>query len=253
MNRLLYALYCTAVTVSAFTAPRQRHPFLTMSLISLDAASATSDGDTMSLSLAKPLGIILEEMEEGKSSGVFVKEVNEGGSAFQYADLIRGCKLSAVQGQDVTQSSFDSVMDKIINAPATVELQVLVNKAKAEIETEAVDSKPSPASLEVGTPVTIVFQQPGSPDVQITAKVGDNLRTTLLDNGIELYQGLKQKLGNCGGGGQCTFCAVDLVQDDGWLERSEYEDNKLTRLGSKARLACLNNIQGPATLQKTSR
>merc|ERR1711865_948042 len=33
-------------------------------------------------------------------------------------------------------------------------------------------------------------------------------------------QGMKQKLGNCGGGGQCTFCAVDFVDSEGWNLRS---------------------------------
>ena len=78
--------------------------------------------------------------------------------------------------------------------------------------------------------------------------MGDNLRQTLLDNNVEVYRGLKKKLGNCGGGGQCTFCAVDFVESEGWEPRSEYEDSKIAKWPN-ARLSCLNNIQGPATIR----
>jgi len=61
--------------------------------------------------------------------------------------------------------------------------------------------------------------------------------------------GLKQKLGNCGGGGQCTFCAADFVGDsEGWSPRSDYEDQRLAKTPN-ARLTCLNNIQGPCTIR----
>jgi ferredoxin len=204
---------------------------------------------TTTLSLPKPLGLILEEVEEGQASGVFVASVSEVGSAATYAREIVGSKLLSVQGQAVTALGFDAVMDTIINAPATVELVF-----------DGKDSKLSSApttELAVGTIVKIVVlngSKDGSSNLEISnAKVGDNLRQTLLDNGFEVYQGLKQKLGNCGGAGQCTFCAMEFVESEGWLERSDYEDGKLGQRNPKARLACLNTIQGPATIQKAQR
>merc|ERR1712127_79981 len=109
-------------------------------------------------------------------------------------------------------------------------------------------------SYDVGAPVTITVQQPETkkPDITLNGKVGDNLRKTLLANGdIELYRGLKKKLGNCGGGGQCGFCAVELTDDEGvWGERSDYEAQRIGKNGSeKCRLACMNNIVGPATVR----
>jgi ferredoxin len=82
--------------------------------------------------------------------------------------------------------------------------------------------------------------------------VGDNLRKTLLSDGnIELYRGLKKKLGNCGGGGQCGFCAVELIDETGvWGTRSDYEAKKIGKNGNEnCRLACMNNIVGPATVR----
>jgi ferredoxin len=100
----------------------------------------------------------------------------------------------------------------------------------------------------VGTPVTIAVLEEGKPQTSIEAKVGDNLRQVLLDNKIEVYKGLKKKLGNCGGGGQCTFCAAEFVESEGWEPRSDYENQKLKK-NPNARLTCLNNIQGPATIK----
>ena len=135
--------------------------------------------------------------------------------------------------------AFDDVMDCIINAPSPVNIAF-------EVEDET--SPEEVASFTVGTAVSIKVIQEGSPEKIIEAKVGDNLRKTLLDNKIELYRGLKKKLGNCGGGGQCTFCAVDFVDSEGWQERSDYENQRIAKFPT-ARLACMNNIQGPATIK----
>jgi ferredoxin len=174
---------------------------------------------------------------------VFVKDIAEGGSAAQYQDKIIGAKLSTVQGIDVTSLTFDSVMELIVEAPETVQLQLFVKE---------IIQAPPPMVFKEGSTVTINVLQDGKPDLVMDAKVGDNLRQTLLDNGFEVYQGMKQKLGNCGGQGQCTFCAVDFVESQGWLERSDYEDGKLKK-NPDARLSCINEIQGPATIRKAKR
>jgi len=90
--------------------------------------------------------------------------------------------------------------------------------------------------------------QEGKPDAKIEAKVGNNLRKLLLDNKIELYKGAKKKLGNCGGTGQCNFCAVSFVECEGWAPRSEYEEKRIRKFPN-ARLACINNIQAPLKIR----
>jgi hypothetical protein len=45
---------------------------------------------------------------------------------------------------------------------------------------------------------------------------------------------------------------VDFIESEGWLERSDYEDGKLKK-NPDARLACINEIQGPATIRKAKR
>jgi ferredoxin len=133
--------------------------------------------------------------------------------------------------EDVSNLFFDEVMKKLIDAPSPVSVSFL--------------KKDENGTLNVGTPVKINVID-GDKEVTIDANVGDNLRQVLLDNDFEVYKGLKQKLGNCGGGGQCGFCAVEV--DGAWEPRSEYEDKKLKN-SPKSRLSCLNNIQGSAKIK----
>lgn len=206
----------------------------------------------LSLELEKPLGILLEEVEEGQPMGVKVEELSDAGSAAasEHSDKLVGLKVASVMGEDVTAISFDDVMDKIIDAPSPVQIAFEVEDGAEDAASgesdEAAEATPAEPQFAVGETVTITVIQDGA-ETQIEGRVGDNLRKTLLDNKIEVYRGLKQKLGNCGGAGQCTFCACDFVESQGWSERSDYEDGRLAK-SPNARLACLNNIQGPATI-----
>ena len=232
------------------------------------AAATTSTNNILSLQLEKPLGLILEEASDSDSSsnGVIVTQVNEGGSAYNSpsASLLPNSKIVKVMDVDVSSMGFDDVMGVIVDAPSplVVEFALPATAAAAasddvveDVTTETQEEEAS-TKYEIGTTVSITVEQPEGNKAPITleAKVGDNLRKTLLSNkDIELYRGLKKKLGNCGGGGQCGYCAVELIDNgDGvWGERSEYEDMKI---GNKAgteghRLACMNNIVGPATIK----
>ncbi len=237
----LSLVLATLVRSSAFVA----RPSTVIPTSSLAMSSTSTSTGLLSIELEKPLGMILEEVEEGQAKGVYVLELAEEGSAAssEYKDQLVGLPLAKVMGNDVTGLDFDSVMEQLIEAPSPLSLDFIVEATEAAPVEEEVDEFP------VGTVVAIkVLGDKGNPETVIEAKVGDNLRTTLQENNIEVYQGLKQKLGNCGGGGQCTFCAAEFVESEGWAERSEYEDQRLAK-SPTARLTCLNNIQGPATIR----
>lgn len=241
-------LTATVFQIQAF-APSSTHIPLSSFQTALNAAASTNT-DTLSIKLIKPLGLILEEVTENEANGVKVEEIADTGSAYDspYKDQLIGLKIVQVMDQDVSSMVFDDVMDCIINAPEFVSISFEVPSSAVEEsggETAAVEEV---SSFDVGTVVTIQVKQEGNADKAIEAKVGDNLRKTLLENNVELYRGLKKKLGNCGGGGQCTFCAVDFVESEGWEQRSEYEEGKIGKYPT-ARLACMNNIQGPATIR----
>lgn len=234
-------LLATITASNAFVLPTSsRHSTVLLS------SPASTEQSILSVTLEKPLGVILEEVEEGQAKGVYILELADDGSAAasEFKDQLVGLPLAKVMGTDVTSMDFDSVMDQLIAAPSPIDLDFLVAAA-----TEGFEDPPAEEELPIGTTVAIkVLDNNGTPETIIEAKVGDNLRASLLENKIEVYQGLKQKLGNCGGGGQCTFCAAEFIESEGWSERSDYEDQRLAK-APKARLTCLNNIQGPATIR----
>jgi len=71
-----------------------------------------------SIDLEKPLGMILEE-QEGENSGVKVQEVlkddESAGSAWNTGKIAPGEILLEIDGTDVSRSSFESVMDMLVN------------------------------------------------------------------------------------------------------------------------------------------
>ena len=63
--------------------------------------------------LHKPLGIILQERDNGK--GVQVKELVKGGAADTQSDIVPGDVILQVNDIDVSTLDFDSVMDILIS------------------------------------------------------------------------------------------------------------------------------------------
>mmetsp|Transcript_8547 Transcript_8547/g.17833 ORF Transcript_8547/g.17833 Transcript_8547/m.17833 type:complete len:254 (+) Transcript_8547:112-873(+) len=244
--RLFLVFLLATITASNAFVPKQS-PTTTPSFLS--SSPASTEQSLLSVELEKPLGVILEEVQEGQPKGVYVLELAEDGSAAasEYKDQLVGLPLAKVMGTDVTNLDFDSVMDQLIAAPSPLNLDFIVSSPSTEEESPPAGEEAD--EFPVGTTVAIkVLDDKGNPETVIEAKVGDNLRSVLLENNIEVYKGLKQKLGNCGGGGQCTFCAADFIESEGWCERSDYEDQRLAK-APNARLTCLNNIQGPATIR----
>ena len=152
--------------------------------------SSSVVGET-TVTLTKPLGLTLEEVQEGAAAGVFVKEISEAGSAFALADEIQGKTVAKVMGVDCTALDFDAVMDLIVN---TESAEVTLSFTPMN---DAAETTPTFVYKE-GDTVTVKVRQTGKEDLIFDAKVGDNLRQALIENKFEVYQGMKQKLGNCG-------------------------------------------------------
>jgi hypothetical protein len=70
-----------------------------------------------SVDLERPLGMILEERGKGGDSGVMVQEVMKDGSAWKNGRVAPCEVLLAIDGTDVSKSSFDSVME-ILTSPS---------------------------------------------------------------------------------------------------------------------------------------
>lgn len=227
MKELRLLCSCLSVVQILSFVPRPFEPLRGSCLFS------TTENEILSLSLEKPLGMILEEVAEGEPKGVYVLELADEGSATSFPEIV-GLQLETVMDEDVSNLLFDDVMEKLVDAPSPVSISFL-SEDRNEI------------TLDLGAPVEMNVID-GEKEIVIEAKVGDNLRQVLLANELEVYKGLKQKLGNCGGGGQCGHCSVEFLEDESWETRSDYEDKKLKK-SPKSRLSCINNIQGPATIK----
>jgi len=237
------------------------------------ALNSSSSSTIISMTLEKPMGIILTEVIENEPNGVLISDINPTGSAYKspYNSQFIGSKIISINQVNVEQMMFDDIMQLIISSESPIHLSILPQQSSSsdvdnvETATTACENSvaaPSTIStvtdvqpLSTGTvvPLTISFMGEESKNTILNVKVGDNLRKTLLDNNIELYRGWKKKLGNCGGAGQCTFCAVDVIVDESnknyWEPRSDYEEKKIgKKMSPNGKLSCLNNIPGPATI-----
>ena len=73
------------------------------------------------VSLTKPLGIVLEELEEGEA-GVVVADLVDGGAAAESGGVRVGDVLLRVDGDDATRLDFDAAMELLVAAPESLEL-----------------------------------------------------------------------------------------------------------------------------------
>eukprot|EP00967_Tisochrysis_lutea_P153798 scaffold304324_cov33-Tisochrysis_lutea.AAC.1 len=86
------------------------------------------DGEQILISAQKPLGLLLEEVDEGErtrgsSPGrIVVAGVDEAGSA-NIAGVREGDVLLAVNNQDMTSASLEAVMERLAQAPRVVNLR----------------------------------------------------------------------------------------------------------------------------------
>ena len=86
------------------------------------------DLPSFDLTLAKPLGIVFEESDGG---GLFVAELQPGGSAAESATVWPYDLLLAVDGRDCRDADFDSAMGLLIDAPPTLTLTIGRERGRA--------------------------------------------------------------------------------------------------------------------------
>mmetsp|Transcript_17046 Transcript_17046/g.57839 ORF Transcript_17046/g.57839 Transcript_17046/m.57839 type:complete len:158 (-) Transcript_17046:79-552(-) len=97
--------------------------------------------------------------------------------------------------------------------------------------------------------IVITVASKGQPPMEIQADgSGVNLRRALQSKGVEVY-GIRGKLNNCGGGGVCGMCAVDVVEGmENLNPRSKNEELRLQGKPKTWRLSCSTKVTGPVTV-----
>ncbi|EYU21482.1 hypothetical protein ABFS83_09G102800 [Erythranthe nasuta] len=127
-----------------------------------------------------------------------------------------------------------------------------VKKIRAVETVSGAESEAAPAAVEENPAVNFAFVSSvllpdGTPDVHYrTASGGQKLRDIMLDNNIELYGPYSRPLLNCGGGGTCATCIVEVVDGRELLSpRTDKEKEKLKRNPKNWRLACQATVGRP--------
>ena len=60
----------------------------------------------------------------------------------------------------------------------------------------------------------------------------------------QLLSSLYSFIGNCGGGGTCGTCVVQVQDNEFWEQRPDFEAKKLKKYDEKCRLSCNTIIEG---------
>ncbi|XP_022843075.1 photosynthetic NDH subunit of subcomplex B 3, chloroplastic-like [Olea europaea var. sylvestris] len=114
---------------------------------------------------------------------------------------------------------------------------------QSEPETAVSEEETTEAAVNFAF-VSSVLLPDGTPDVHYrTACGGQKLRDIMLDNNVELYGPYARPLLNCGGGGTCGTCLVEVVEGRELLTpRTDKEKEKLKRNPKNWRLACQTTV-----------
>ncbi|OIW03805.1 hypothetical protein TanjilG_30081 [Lupinus angustifolius] len=95
--------------------------------------------------------------------------------------------------------------------------------------------------------ISSVLLPDGTPDIHYrSSSGGQKLRNVMLDTNIDLYGPYSRALLNCGGGGTCATCMVEVLEGTELLNpRTDKEKEKLKRKPKNWRLACQTIVGKP--------
>ncbi|MBD0263999.1 MAG: 2Fe-2S iron-sulfur cluster binding domain-containing protein [Tolypothrix sp. Co-bin9] len=83
---------------------------------------------------------------------------------------------------------------------------------------------------------------------EVIAADGANLRLKAIQNNIDIYKFIG-KMTNCGGGGNCGTCIVEIVEGmENLSERTETEKRILKKKPENYRLACQTVVNGAVSV-----
>ncbi|MQM02467.1 hypothetical protein Taro_035245 [Colocasia esculenta] len=117
--------------------------------------------------------------------------------------------------------------------------EAVTEKAAAVTSEPEVATPAEPPSVDFAF-VSSRLLPDGSPDIQIrSACGGQKLRDIMLDGHIDLYGPYARPLLNCGGGGTCGTCLVEVIEGKELLSpRTDKEKEALKKKPKTWRLAC---------------
>lgn len=225
----LFALSSLSIRIFSFLLPSTAGASQFVRRSSLGAQKFDAS-NFISVSVLKPLGLSLEEVEENGKRGVVVEDVNDG-NAKLCGKIYKGLFLVSANGRSMKNEDFETVLDTLRNCPESEPVELVF-----------ID----PRNIFRG-PALLTVNMPSGKVAQIKSIKGQPMREVLMSAKINVH-GDRANLTNCGGGGQCGTCAVLIEDADDWDSRAELEGLRLKKYPSNARLSCRVNIEGDCTV-----
>mmetsp|Transcript_32930 Transcript_32930/g.86515 ORF Transcript_32930/g.86515 Transcript_32930/m.86515 type:complete len:142 (-) Transcript_32930:235-660(-) len=117
----------------------------------------------------------------------------------------------------------------------------------------------APDEVELSVLRFVIMRKPRevqkAPTLTIDGKAGEVqkgviMRTAIQKTGAEIHKGLKAKLNQCGGVGQCSTCWVNVVDGmENLSERTDVEVKKGAKRPDTYRMSCQSLVNGDVTVQ----
>ena len=204
-------------------------------------------------------------------SFVYVRDMDPSGPASLSSMVSKGdqiCELKPVVGEDtkgkadtgtsnvipLIGASFDTVMRAFASLDSSVKDidLVLFKGTKDDLKKLCSNSSSSDNRNSDGMIKITVIQNKGSREEStkiIMAKEGANIRQTLVDNGINVYQSITRWT-NCKGKQLCGTCIVNIKQGSENTNRKSMDEESTLRENPESyRLSCVTFAYGDVTVE----
>ena len=192
-------------------------------------------------------------------SFVYIRDMDPSGAAMLSGVISKGdqiCELRPVEkGGEVIPligSSFDIVMQSFAALGKTTREVDLVFFKGSKDELKALCAGQSSSKNEAGKIAITVIQNKGSKDEEtkvIIADEGANIRQTLVDEGINVYQSVTRWT-NCKGKQLCGTCIINVKEgSENTNRKSMDEESTLRENPDSYRLSCVTFAYDDVTVE----
>lgn len=220
-----------------------------------DAIDITQDDRLYRIRIPRAPGI--EWGTDLSFSFVYVRDIDPSGPAALSGKVSKGdqiCELRPVvdskDGEIVPLigAPFDAVMNAFATLDKDVKRVELVFFKGSKEELKALCEGQSKGNVEDDT-ITITVRQNNKTTHAIKAKKGANVRQTLVDNGINVYQSLTRWT-NCKGKQLCGTCIVNVTEGNLETNRKSMDEASTLRENPDSyRLSCVTFAYGDVTVE----
>jgi len=190
------------------------------------------------VSLDRPTGI--EFATDLSLKYVYVMEVKDNSPAqLSVTPVLVGDQLVAVNDEECIGMPFAQVADLLGKNPSVPLKFRFFRGSKQELLT-AVGREDY-----VATTAEVIVINPDGQEVTYEARAGANLRDSLIENGVQVYNVAQGRFTNCNGRQLCGTCIVDVLQGAEYTNsKSIDEENFLRKMPGSYRLSCCVNVYG---------